>query len=520
MRSKVEHITAELARGLRPNDRAARKSNFLVDAVNFKCKRWGVETYEPITWPFAGSPTISFPFPQLIRLSEVTILAEQTSLALVDETTNPWTTSPISLVDLAGNPATLTGGGQWHAVDFGYFVALFNGVDVVFRSGVERILASAETWFAQSGVTIGTGCDFRGRTFLGGFNSANFWNSTWSTILTTWASGFKEASLQNIPVDDIKGNFVFYSSPGGGDFPMWLFYPTVAYAYDFSPTADRMLDELRVNALGWIPMRWQGNVLRIKALHEHLIVYGENGITALTPHGADISVRDLASFGILTRDSVAGNMDEHVLIANSGEIYALENQYYANSLRLQKLDYSEFTTNYLSAGAVVGSFDSNDKDFYFSNGTDNFILSEGGLTKHEQVITSIEFAQGGPVGVASDVDPATVTLVTSPFEMEVPGIKFISWVTLKVRGGGVVSVAADYNFDGSDVFDRTPFYTLNQLRMGYVGIAGIRFRIVVSATDYSTFDLDSISYEWQLVDKRHQAAEITEVPGLPGDSLG
>lgn len=521
MRSFTDHIVPELSRGLRPDARASRKSNYLVDAINVKCKRYGIEPYLSVSWPFAGSPTITFPFPQLIRLSEITILAAKTSLELADETNDPWTKSAIAIVDLAGAGASLTGGGQWHAVDFGHFVALFNGVDAVFRSGVERTLGTAEKWFTQSGVTIGTGTAFRGRTFLGGFDPTDFWDSTWSSILSTWAGAFKETDFANIPINDIKGNWVFYSSPGGGDFPMWLFWPTVTYAYtDFAPTADRMLEEIRINALGWIPMKWQGDVLRLKALKEHLIVYGEDGVTALTPRGADLAVTELARFGILTRDSVAGDENEHVFVANSGELFILKNEFFPNNLVVRKLDYAEFTANYLNSTEVVASFDPHDKEYYFSDGADNLILSEGGLTKHEQVVSSLAFAQGGIVGVAGAVTPTTVTIVTSPFDMDQPSIKYINWVKLDCRGGGTVTVAVDFNYDGTDTFTRTTFYTLNTLRMAYVSIAGIRFRIVISATDYTDFELDSITYEWQGVDARHRSASTSEISGSPGGVVG
>jgi hypothetical protein len=145
-------LTRHLANGLRPDDRTARNQRFLVQCQNIRLTKIGEETtpttFTPITSPFADgylagltpSITVSFPFPQIFKGSEVTLLADVEHLYYATEGTN-WTIAAAVTRDgyATTSAKTISAGSSWHFADFGRSWALFNGVSTVFKTDMYKM---------------------------------------------------------------------------------------------------------------------------------------------------------------------------------------------------------------------------------------------------------------------------------------------------------------------------------------------------------------------------------------------
>lgn len=107
------------------------------------------------------------------------------------------------------------------------------------------------------------------------------------------------------------------------------------------------LDLARQNLSGFMPMPWEGDVLRIVPLGDKVIVYGDNGITALqlastTGAASTYGQVPIESTGLLTARSLTTNGKEdegsvHYFINNSGWLCTLDSK-----LKVTRLGYKEF----------------------------------------------------------------------------------------------------------------------------------------------------------------------------------
>ncbi|KKL84160.1 hypothetical protein LCGC14_1967550, partial [marine sediment metagenome] len=83
MREFTDRIVKPMLQGLRPEDRMLVNADFMYQAQNAIPRREGMSLYEDITNPFASAPTVAYPFPQLFRGKEVTLLCFATAIYTV-----------------------------------------------------------------------------------------------------------------------------------------------------------------------------------------------------------------------------------------------------------------------------------------------------------------------------------------------------------------------------------------------------------------------------------------------------
>jgi hypothetical protein len=324
MREFTTTIQEELTRGLSPVTRT-RLAKYLTEAFNLRVAEEGLEPFEEVVDPFEGGG-LGFPFPQLIRGDEITLLFDETSVAHVNEGVVPWTTTPITTVSTSdgATPSAIVSGGEWHFADLKTAWYAFNGETVVFRTGLDSFHGGATKTYAHSAVKISTGCYHKGRVVIGGFDPANFWNAEWQAIFNAWKADAPQGS--NIAYNDVKRNYIFWGSIGGGDFPLWLFYPgTASYAVDLGLSESSAIARLKRNEFGFMPLPFQGKVLAVKPIGDRLAVFGEDGMCLLktynnelaSGYGLDYSTR----VGIPDRSFVGGDDKGHVWIDTSGALW-------------------------------------------------------------------------------------------------------------------------------------------------------------------------------------------------------
>ncbi len=217
-------LSDALQKGLRPDYRSGANKDFLYSLKNGKPTPFGLSGHTRIEQAVNITDNV-FPFPQLFRGREVTLLCYETLIYTVDE--SDWSTTLLTLYDV-DDPSFTTvklaeAGGAWHFQDFGSAWVLTNGVSTIMKLSIE------DEYLVQDTVTVNTACVYHGRSIMAGFDSDNFWKSTWITLLANYSNEL-EATVQAVVLaHSIHNNYVMWSNIGGGAGDLfWLLFPDLA----------------------------------------------------------------------------------------------------------------------------------------------------------------------------------------------------------------------------------------------------------------------------------------------------
>lgn len=218
------------------------------------------------------------PTTQVFRAQTQTVLCASSKIYLVDETD----LSPTEV-------AAVTPGGIWQMADFGPVWMLTNGTSVVYRvPGLD------------DGEEEGDG---------DGYVNGVKTNPVYGAICAHYGSRLVYGNC------GLGQNWVGWSTVDGQDIPYIL-------AGTALPAKLAALNE--ANAA---PMPWRGKVLAVVPLRDKIIVYGEDGVTALSVRGGSYSFDWLiglpSGVGVSGRGSVAGTDEGHVFVGTDGGLYAI-----------------------------------------------------------------------------------------------------------------------------------------------------------------------------------------------------
>lgn len=504
MREFTKVIAPELVAGLRPDDRLQRNQQFLYEAFNVLARKEGLSGFESITDPFNGTLTVDFPFPQIYVGKEEILLLGKTQISEVDELSTPWDYTAIPIEDYEDIPE----GGVWHVADFNGSWYLFNGSCIIGKIDGEV--------FVNDQIDVSTGTNFRGRCIVGGLDASEVWGDHWDNIFEFWRE--KNSFLPQRVLDSPDQRYVMWSSIGGGDFPLWLFKPEILSVGSFDKDDGYgrrvpdsfIIDRLRMNQLGFMPMPFRGKVLSVKELGNGVMVYGEDGI-AYMPHssgGEGIAptfgmIRPLP-VGIAGRGAVGGSNSQHIFIDIGGNLWSVGVG--EAGVDYRRLGYKEYLLDLIEDDVVI-SFDSHRSEFYISGKEASYVLSSG-LTQINQHPTSVDYIAGGLVGLYKEtLDGGTidnrVRVVTNPFDMNMRGVKTIVGLNVAEEAKSGVEVALDFRYKTSESFQRSHFVPLNNEGNAMIRVHGLEFRVVVKCSDFEDFSLDYIHVNWQPDDKRN-----------------
>jgi hypothetical protein len=480
----------------------------LQEAKNVKVSPEGLEGYESVSDPFGGAISASWPFPQLVRGKHISLLFGDTTLESVTESGTSWTKSPITTYDAANPNVTkaIVSGNEWHFADLMNSFYAFNENCTVFRVGIETLAGLTTKTFVQDSVTIRTGTESRGRVVFGGFSSADFWSSSvWQSIFQDFQATLSGSGI-NTSFDDIDANWVFWSSIGGGDFPLWLFHPALYSSVATAPTLDRFVEKLKENTFGWMPMPFQGEVKNVKDLNGNVICYGVDGVAALVPipptveDTATYGIQSLATFGVAQRSAVGASPFGHIFIDTTGALWSI-----APDLTITRLGYEEYLFPMLSEDIRI-TWDGNQRDFRICSESYGFLLTPNGLSSHYQRVTSAYHVQGAQIGVYlndASLHAQEGKVVSNVFDMAHTGIKHIGHVSVDVRSLGDVFVALDYRYDRNSEWRRSAWTLVNLEGNARLSVSGLEFRLAVKTDNHDGFELDQAWIRWLKDDTRH-----------------
>lgn len=393
----------------------------------------------------------------------------------------------ISVQEIATTSVTsLPSGGQWHFSDFANTWFLHNGACTAMCLG-------GSLWY-QDITTVNTGCAFRGRFLIGGLAS-DFWTDGWKTQLSSWLpAAFGKLTTADM---NMAGNFVAWSSIGGGDALLWL-YPRLGLnpRTGYQPYADAyplLQPYLDRNEMGFMPMTFQGTVLCLKPLGKGVVAYGEDGISYMPmvqEPFATFGLIHISDVGLLGRGAVGGDETEHVFIDTSGTVWRL-----SMDLSLQREGYHHVFNKLLTYEPIV-SRNPRFQEYFIGTSAEGYVLAEAGLSEIRQSVTSCVFVAGDTVGMFVDTPDPDMRVQTDTFDMGYNGIKTLHSVQISGDHPTGLLVYVLSRFDKSGPFLMSEAISTDARGVATCMIPGLEFQLIVEAPSGFQTRMDSISVMW------------------------
>jgi len=441
-----------------------------------------------------------WPFPQLFRGENTTLMAESTRLLDVDESslTGPHTSITTYDARNTGDTKAITGEAPWHFAEFQNSWFMFNGTCMVYKI---PSTASGKV-VVEDTVRIKTGCVFGDRLLLANFYAASYFDGDdWAEIWDIWQK-YSDAEQFTYLDMAIGANWVMWSRPLGGDIyrpfgnEMALFQIPSSTAFD--NVKARLITDIKNRDIGFIQMPFRGEIYAVKQLGGQVIVYGADGIAVMVPHEKGFRVKSLLRTGLGNRSMVNGDERNHVFVDAKGNVWVIDAE-----LRLNRVDYKEFIQPVVGANGIV-SHDPQRNDFYICESGAGYVLSEGalaGLRALPTSIVTIDDALVAPLEYTGSLD--RFSFVTDTFNMGRRfDVKTIQSVQLSVENITELQVQIQWRDAGGDSFTSNDWTDCNDFGAAVVVATGLEFRIGVRGLLGTDAKIDSIAIEWKDTGKR------------------
>uniref|UniRef100_A0A6M3JB42 Uncharacterized protein n=1 Tax=viral metagenome TaxID=1070528 RepID=A0A6M3JB42_9ZZZZ len=341
--------------------------------------------------------------------------------------------------------ATVTETNRWDFIDFGSYLILTNGLKLCIRD-------YAGTWstndYTSTIPRFATGCNFNGQIVAG-------------NVKSTW-HGCGTGSL------------------------IWSRIGSV----DCTPGGD--------NEAGFRNTPWEGDVLRVKKLGKGIVVYCENGIGVLSPYQQTFGWDSLIEVGIPAMSAIGGNENIHVFVDTDGNLWRIKKDF-----SIQKLGYREYM-NLMTAADIVVEHNPVLREFHISDDSYGFILTEKGLGKCYQEVTTVAVDNGTSYGVFHDQSDAQARIITDTLDFGLRGLKTLQ--TVEVGGyhsSGTVSAYAQWRVDKTAALTTSPTVLVNPDGVSTLVVTADEFRVGLTYTSYSGVEVDYMNFKLKLSDKRY-----------------
>ena len=262
-----------------------------------------------------------------------------------------------------------------------------------------------------------------------------------------------------------------------GSFENWVKWSQIG-VLDFTITKN--------NLAGHRPLDWNGTVWCIKWLGSKLVVYGENGISLLTPVNEAFGLHTISQQGIKGKLAVAtvGTVNYH--LTTDGRLVAL-----APDAQPIDLDYSEYLST-LSA-SVSMNFDPYDQLLYICDGSVGFIYDPvaKSLGAGPVNITGMAYRDGSRyIAAQAAISTPAFEIVTDIYDLGSRHGKTITSIEAGVDTTVVLDVRIEYRQSKSSAFVATNWYALDGRGVKYLPCYGYEFKFHFRAASAGWFRLD------------------------------
>lgn len=514
MREYSTQIKASFQNGLQTDSDLARNSPFLSQCKYMKPTERGLRPPTRVVSPFdpEDPPVGSWPFPQIIRGKQVTLVAYATELEWVTEEAPYWTRAAITTYDVydEATPKEITTGGTWQFIDFFNTWYLLNGVCIVSQTNEKGMFGETDKVLVNDTIVVSAGCDFRGRALFGGFDTGIDWDTVWNHYGTLPVT--LDESME------LGASFVLWTTPGGGDLPGLfdkLKAPYGVFTEDETASISDSLfaDMWKRNEIGFMPMPWQGTIMHLKPLGNSVVAYGRQGMAILPALSGDLpgfGMEQINKLGISSRGAVGGDENHHLVVAIDGALYMVR-----RDTGITRLGYRDILAPMIGQEIMV--IHNPQLDEFFISGSDEddsplaFLLTKAGLGEAPQQVTSAYYTEGDFLDDTTGED-TEVIIVSDDLDFNIRDIKMLTTVEIGTETAYDMHVAADWRMKKSDSYTRSSWKKVNNEGFARVQVSGVEFRVCLKIANYTGTEIDYVNAKWQLTGKRTVRGLRAEAP--------
>lgn len=362
------------------------------------------------------------------------------------------------------------GGGPWSFVDAHGFWVACNDANILIR-----MPDSARRVYKMPNTVATSCCEYKGRMFFAGFNGGTDYG-----IFGT-----------------LEPNMVWWSAIGGGNV-VELFRKNFRNVTSIDALIKR-------NDSGYSVMPWQGTVTQLAPLGQGVVVFGTQGVAALIQYGAPVPTFGTKNLidqvGLVSRGAVGVAPDRVVFVDTSGNVWAIYEDF-----RTERLGYAEYFEPLLDQDIVV-SYDRHRDEFWLVSPEKCYILNRFGLGENNKLPTTINYVDGGLVGVqyyqktftvfndGEHLDDFAASIDT--FDMGSREVKTIHTVELGITDPTAVEVSLYYRYNKGSDFEQTAWKTLDANGIAVFLTSGVEFQLAMRTEEFSETILDYITVNWR-----------------------
>jgi hypothetical protein len=242
----------------------------------------------------------------------------------------------------------------------------------------------------------------------------------------------------------------------------------------------------RDNVAGERPIDWKGWIYAVKKLVGKVVVYGENGVSYLTPVGTSWGLGTASRIGLKGKGAVSGTDFVHFFVDREGRLFQVSIE-----KGIELLGYEE----YLDAlgSTITLSYDELNQRVFICDGLLGYVYSvrDKSLGEGPANITGVGYQDGSLIFTAyKDVTVQPFELCTDIYDMGNRKNKTIMSIEAGTDLVNALYAAIDYRNNKASAFATTPWAIVNPNGVTPLPCFGVEFRFRLKLLTYEQFELD------------------------------
>jgi len=240
------------------------------------------------------------------------------------------------------------------------------------------------------------------------------------------------------------------------------------------------------NIAGRRPLDWRGEVYHILKLRNRMVVYGENGVSFITPTGLNMALDTVQRVGVKNKGAVVGTEFEHYYVNNLGELWKVSENGFS------KLDFSEYLSQ---MDTVILSLDLLSGLLYICDGVSGYVYNtyEGSMGEGPVNITGVDKLSGTLLSVADgEIETPKFEILTDTYDFGTRKDKTIYSLEVGTDMKEFLRSSVDFKTSNRKDWQRIGWYLVNPDGMSYPKCFGVEFRFRLKAYTYEYFEIDYI----------------------------
>lgn len=422
----------------------------------------------PTWWTAPFTFSLDWPFPQVFRGENVTLLFGETSVSTL---ASDWAATPLTTMqsDDRGETMAISADGVWHVATFEDVWFGTNGTSLVFK-----VPSYCFATLVANGLSAQTLCAHQDRLVLAGLSGSWFSGTRWQTLFKRWRQTQPQFAHDQ---QSWSTRWIVWGERLGGakDIPFWTLLAALGlFGNDvFDALEPSLLKRIEQGEIGFASIRSLGAPVYAAPLGSDVALYSREARAVLMPtDGPNYFVASALGEGAASRSTVCGDARGHAWLSPRGRLMHNPVDGAVRDLRQEEV----FTT----PANWIASFDSFEREHWFSTATNAYVLNTHGVGGPLDLRpTSLCRADGALVGAGAGHDASTVSVEFWSHDVNMNSSDNKRVQQVAVQQSGLSSLEADVTADG--VASMGAVQT-NDNDIGYPVRSGVKLQIGVKGT--------------------------------------